>query len=180
MKTMEDLLNNAINRINPNCNEKEREKYQDIMLQLFDGKPLSKALGMTPEMLEYLYSYGYRLYNSGNYKNAAIIFAFLTTIFPDKSKYYLALAASLHMQSKFQEAVNMYMEAFYLDMKDPLPFYHISDCYIKMNKPEYAAFALGMVINQASDKPEYAKIKERAELAQNSLGKELEKLSSVK
>lgn len=175
MKTLQEYIQDSINKIAPKITPEEKKEYENIFNRLMqDGMSLSEAVGLNTEMLENLYAYGYRLYNNGNYKAASLIFSFLTTLNSEEPKYFLSLGACYHMQKEYINAINNYMSAFYLNMMDPLPFYYISDCYIKLNKIDFAAFSLGLVMQLASKDPKYSKIRERAQLIQDALGKQIE------
>ena len=56
-----------------------------------------------------------------------------------------------------------------LDPTNPIPHYHSSDCFIQMKEYLSAMLSLELVIQNCKNKPEYAKMKERAQLSLKSL-----------
>lgn len=168
MKTKE--IQDVITEIKPNCTQKQREEYGNLLTRLLAGEVIPlETLNVRPEMLEYLYGHAYRMFTAGQYKNAAVLFSFLIVLNSANFKHHMALGACFHRMGQHVEAMNQYMAAFFLNPDNPLPFYHISDCYIKLKKLDYAAFSLGMAIALAGNDPQYLKIKERAELTQATL-----------
>lgn len=174
MTKIEEVIQTAITKVKPNCSEKDRENYHNVLSKVLDeGMSMREAMAMSGDTLEYLYGYAYRFYTTGNYKNASLVFAYLTMLDINNPKYFMAFAACKHRLKEYYEAINAYLSAFYLNVKDPLPFFHISDCYEKLNKPDYALFSLGMAIHIAGENPYYAKIKERALLREAAIQNEL-------
>lgn len=176
MKTIEELIKDTVEEVSPNSSPKEKMEYAAMLQKsIEEGRfPSKEEFGITPDMLTGLYASGYRLYNSGNYNDASIIFSILGLMDSKNSDYIFSLGACHHQLKEFKDALNYYMAAFYMDTRNPLPFFHIADCYIQMKKPGHAIFSLAMVIAQAGDNPNYAKIKQKAELIRNRLLNEVE------
>lgn len=176
MKTVEDLIKEAVEGAYPEGNPKEKTECANKLRKIVETGQMPRAedFSITPQMLATLYNLAYQDYNSGKYNEAANIFSFLCVIEPENADYVFALGACQHMLKNYWEALNSYMAAFYLDVSNPLPFLHISDCYIQMKKPGHAICSLGIVLAQAGDNPKYAKIKERSKLTRESLIKEIE------
>ncbi len=179
MATMYELIEETIAKVAPNCSERDKKSYEDALKKmLLQGVPFDQAAGLTQEIKDTLYAYAYRLYGSGKCKDALLIFSLLSTLDNANPTYSFGVAACRHMLKEYQDALNAYVACYYMDLNNPLPFYHMSDCYLKLNRPDYAAFSLGMVINIAGNEPKYAKIKERAQLTQASLIKGIEQLAA--
>jgi type III secretion system low calcium response chaperone LcrH/SycD len=166
----EEMINEAIEKVMADYSEEQKEKYVE-MIKLIYNKDVSLALAlkMKPELLEGIYAYAYRLYGSGNFQTALLLFAYLVTLEPAILKYHMGQAACHHMLKQYDEAENSYIIAYYLDRKNPLPFFHIADCKLKTNSIEEAFFCLGVAAELAKQHPKYDKIKEKALLMQNAL-----------
>ena len=76
------------------------------------------------------------------------------------------------MLKEYKNAIQTYTMCTLRDPKNPLPHYHSSDCFIQMKDFLSAMICLEMAIKRAGDKPEYAKMKERALMSLESLKKQ--------
>lgn len=128
-----------------------------------------KALGVTPEMMEGIYSHAYNMYNRGLYKDGANIFRLLLMLDFREPKYCMGLSACLHMEKNFEAAAQMYMMTAALDPGNPLPYYHAADCYIQLDKPTSARKSLEFAIDIAGDDPKYTVLVERSKLMHEAL-----------
>lgn len=127
------------------------------------------AMGINNNLLEGIYAQAYRLYNTGKYVEATHLFRMLILTNPAETKYLLGLAACFHMLKEYKNAIQTYTMCSILDPQSPLPHYHSSDCFIQMKDYLSAMLSLEMSISKAADRPEYAKMKERAALSLDSL-----------
>lgn len=132
-----------------------------------------QVLKFSDQTMEAIYGQAYNLYNQGKYKDASYIFRLLMMLDYLNSKYSLGLAACLHRMKDYKQAANVYLMCGMLDPKNPIPHYHAADCYIQLNAPLLAVFALDMCINAAKDQPQYDTIKQRAELMKEALDKQV-------
>lgn len=137
------------------------------------GKTTKDALGLTDAMVEGIYGQAYRLYNTGKYRDACQIFRLLLMINATEVKYAMGFAACFHMLKEYDAAVGAYNMVTVIDPNNPIPFYHISDCYIKLGDPLSAKVALDMAVKRAGEKPEFRTIKDRALMTIEGLKKEL-------
>lgn len=154
--------------------QKNMEKLGQTLSDLSDniinkGMLPKDALGLSDAIIEGIYAQAYRLYNTGKYSEAIHLFRMLVMLNTTESKYILGLAACFHMLKEYQNAVQTYAMCAMLDPESPIPHYHASDCYIEMKDKLSAIISLDLAIQRAGDKPEYAKVKERASLTIESL-----------
>jgi type III secretion system low calcium response chaperone LcrH/SycD len=131
------------------------------------------AIGVSSQFLEGVYAQAYRLYNTGKYTEASHLFRMLILMDPTEAKYVLGLAACFHMLKEYKNAVQTYTMYGILDPTTPLPHYHSSDCFIQMKDYPSAFVCLKMAIKYAGDRPEYAKLKERAQLSLESIKEQI-------
>jgi type III secretion system low calcium response chaperone LcrH/SycD len=160
-----------------NITEEERKKFEssfkDLTQKLFvQGMPPKDALGINNNILEGIYAQAYRLYNTGKYIEATHLFRMLIMINATEPKYILGLAACFHMLKEYKNAIQTYTMCTLLDPQNPLPHYHSSDCFIQMKDYVSAMICLEMAIKRAGERPEYAKMKERALMSLESLKKQ--------
>lgn len=153
-----------------------REFAEKIFLK---GMPPKDAMGINKNLLEGIYAQAYRLYNTGKYPEAVHLFRMLILLDPKEPKFVLGLAACFHMIKEYRNAIQTYTMCSLLDPADPIPYYHSSDCFIQMKDYISAMLCLEMAIKRAGDKPEYAKLKERALLSLESLKQQQQESSSA-
>lgn len=153
--------------------EKLEQGLGDITDKMFKQGMLPKdAIGLNNNILESVYAQAYRLYNTGKYIEAVHLFRILIMMNALEPKYMLGLAACFHMLKEYENAIQTYMMCCTIDPHNPVPHYHSSDCFIQMKDYLSAMLSLELAISTAGDKPEYAKMKERAQLSLDSLKKQ--------
>jgi type III secretion system low calcium response chaperone LcrH/SycD len=157
--------------------EKQGEKFDKAFGEIADkmmmqGISPKEAMNLSPSYLENIYAQAYRLYNTGKYAEAAHLFRILIMFNAMEPKYMLGLAACFHMLKEYVNAIQTYTMCSALDPHNPIPHYHSSDCFIQMKEYVSAMLCLELAIERAGDKPEYAKMKERALLSLESLKKQ--------
>jgi type III secretion system low calcium response chaperone LcrH/SycD len=130
------------------------------------------AMGLSDAMVEGLYSQGYRLYNTGKYKDASQLFRLLIMIDSTNAKYTMGLAACFHMLKEYESAVSTYALCGIIDPDSPIPYYHSSDCFIQMKDNVSAIISLEMAVKRCGTKPEFQSLKDRALLTIESLRKD--------
>lgn len=131
------------------------------------------ALGLTDAMVEGIYGQAYRLYNTGKYRDAAQIFRLLLMLNATEVKYAMGLAACFHMLKEYTSAVGAYNMVTVIDPNNPVPFYHLSDCYIKLGDLLSAIVVLDMAIKRSGEKAEFRTIKDRAKMTIEGLKKQM-------
>ncbi|MBA3957379.1 MAG: SycD/LcrH family type III secretion system chaperone [Parachlamydiaceae bacterium] len=176
MKTLDEAIEQAVTKSNPHITPAEKEHQIEMLRRTIEeGRtPTLEDLGLTREMLNNLYVFTSRLYNSGKYEDASSVFAMLALLDDKEFDYPFALASCHHMLKQYSQAISNYMLAFNLDNTNPLPFYHIADCYMQMKKPVHAIHSFDLVEVIAKGQAKYNKIKERATLTRDRLIKEIE------
>lgn len=153
-----------------NQREQFAQAFGEVSHKMFKQDITPKdALGVNSNVLESVYAQAYRLYNTGKYVEAAHLFRILIMMNVMEPKYLLGLAACFHMLKEYQNAIQTYTMCSALDPQNPIPYYHSSDCFIQMKDYLSAMICLEMAVSRAADKPEYAKMKERALLSLESL-----------
>ncbi len=150
--------------------EKFQKAYSDIMNRMFkDGMTPKDAMGVNNNVLESIYAQAYRLYNTGKYIEAVHLFRILIMMNVTEPKYTLGLAACFHMLKEYKNAIQTYTMCSTIDPDTPIPYYHSSDCFIQMKDYLSAMLCLQLAIDKSENKPEFAKIKERAMMSLDSL-----------
>ena len=132
-----------------------------------------ESLGFSPEMIDKIYEHGYYIFQSGKYKEALPVFNLLRELDGGEAHFTFAIAACHHHLKNYEEAIGNYMLYELLDDTNPLPYYHMYDCFTKMGQPLLAAGALQQAGRLAKQDPQYAELKVRTDL-------ELEHLKSLK
>lgn len=165
---MTNVLNSTIKTVLSNIdvplNDNEKIKCEKILKDVFEkGVPIAKAIGFNEGNLEWIYEHGQQRYNLGDYEKSTAVFSFLCMLTDKNPKYWFGLAASYHMLKKYLEAADAYRHCIKLEPENPIYFYHLSDCMLQKDDTALALFYLVLAINLCKDKPEYQKLKYRAE-----------------
>lgn len=133
--------------------------------------------GLTDAMVEGIYGQAYRLYNTGKYREASQLFRLLVMLNATEPKFAMGFAACFHMLKEYKAASSAYTLVALIDPENPIPFYHVSDCFVQMKDPPSAIIALEMAVKRAGDKPAYKVLKDRCLMTIASLKKELDKMA---
>lgn len=181
MKTTEELIHDTVVEIAPNEKPDTVEKMEKILRAIvLDGVAPKEAMGVDQKTLEMIYDLAYQHYNSGKFNNALLLFIFLSGIDPKDFRYRMGVAASLHMNKQYQEAIEAYLICNMLEPMNPVPFYHLSDCFIQLKDPFRAMYFLKMSIAQAqSDPTRYATLIERGNMACKSIVNDVRKIPQL-
>lgn len=134
---------------------------------------IKDVFGISDESAEAIYGQAYLLYTTGRYKDAAEIFKLLIMMNSTEPKYVMGLGACYHMLKEFHSAASTYMLVAAIDVLNPLPYFHASDCYIQMGDKVSGALMLEMALKRAGDQKKYETLKQRAEISLIGLKKEL-------
>ena len=116
--------------------EYTQEELETMTKAVLNGATIGDVCNISQDMLESLYSLGYNLYTSGNYKDAEIVFSGLCLYDP---RFWMGLGGSRQANGKYREAVDAYglcsaMEA----LSSPVPVLQAGMCYLKMGDREKA------------------------------------------
>lgn len=163
MKTPKEIIKNRVNELGQTQPQEIKDAIEKLALDIYEkGMKPKDAMGLSDQMVEGMYSFGYRLYNTGKYDQASQLFRLLIMLDPMQARFMMGLGACLHMQKKYEDASNAYVLCAVLDLTNPLPHYHAADCYLEDNKLELAVTALQSCIIICGEQPQYSVIKERA------------------
>lgn len=169
-----DSSQGSANQESLGIDEDQKEQFGKALGEISDsffrrGMPPKEVFEVDNRILENIYSQAYRQYNTGKYTEASHLFRILIMMDSSEEKYMLGLAACFHMLKEYDNALNSYTLCSSINPKNPIPYYHSSDCYIQLQDYLSAMITLEITIVRAGDNPEYAKMKERAILTLESL-----------
>lgn len=102
----------------------------------------AEALGFSPPIMELMYQQGYNLFQSGKYQDALKIFTILRQLDITEMRYSFAIAASYHYMKDYLDAAANYLIYKSMDPSNPLPSFHLYDCFMKADYPQSALIAL--------------------------------------
>lgn len=170
MATLRETIQEITNKMKAEFPSENPQRHAEVLLNFFEkGIMPFESMGFDNRFVGMLYSYAYKLFQSGKFSDAEQVYRLLMCLNPLDARYPHALAATLHKEKKFQESLNNYIVAAYLAPDDPMPLYHASDCCMQMNDPYSALTMLSMVIDRVGERKEFNLLKQRAELSINSL-----------
>lgn len=170
MATREELIEQTIKKMQTKHPEQDVDLHREMLRKIFiEGIPAGEAMKLSKEFLEFVYAHAGNMFNAGKYEDAAQIYRFLRIYSPSDNRFAMALAACLHRQKKYKEAVDMYMLTYLLDKESFVPLYHMSDCFIQMNQPGAASIILQNVLKLIEGRDDLKIIRERVLLTVESL-----------
>lgn len=173
--TMREKVREVIDQMGEEVVPKHMKKrLEDTLDKMYvEGKWPKDALGIPPESLESLYQHAYQLFQGGKYREALTCFSFLRQIDPPSFRYHFGVAACHHYLKEYDEAAGNYLFCTYMDVLNPVPFFHLYDCFVHQNDPYSALYALEKTILRAEGQPQFAVLKERAKLEKQKIEKEI-------
>jgi len=138
-----------------------------------------EALGFSSELIDEIYDYGFHLFQSGKFKEALPVFFLLQQLDTADPRFIFAVAATHHHLKNYEEAAGHYMLYEILDSTNPLPYYHMYDCFTKLGDSYLAINALKVAKNLTENNPRYAELQGKIDLELKRL-KSLESSSKEK
>ena len=105
------------------------------------------ALGLDEPDYQTLYELGSRLYEQARYLDAVKAFGYLCLLKPMERDYESALASSLQMSKNHKEAIRHYTNVSAMDMRDPVPTFHICECMLALGMIDEVREGLVLVID---------------------------------
>jgi type III secretion system low calcium response chaperone LcrH/SycD len=177
MKPATEQLLAKFNQMDGMLSDKEKELCKEALIKVYEkGEKPKDAMGFSDEFIEYVYSFGYNLYNHGDYTKAKDIFTLLTIFVPGEARFNLALAATHHQRKEYGVAVEKYFLSALQDTSTPWPFYYMYDCYYKTGNLSDAEISLMQAIHRCKDNPTLSEVKQRSEMILEGLEQEIEQL----
>jgi len=167
-------LKQTTERMAGQLGKKTADGQNALIKQLLEkGIKPKDIIGLNDTMVEGIYGQAYRLYNAGKYKEAIQLFRLLIMLNAMEAKYTMGLAACYHMLKEYENAIAAYTSCGVIDPLSPIPYYHVSDCYLKMEDKRSALIALEFALKRVGEKPEFAIIKDRIIRSIESLKQEI-------
>jgi len=140
----------------------------DVVNLLMSGGTLGSLQHFTPSDYESVYKLGHQFYARGAYNDAFKAFGFLVLNNHLDRRFLFAFAATCQMLKRYEESIRYYTLAMILNVDDPLPSLHMSECLIGLGKLPEALEMLRMVIDECGS--EHQLTRRRAEALRELLG----------
>lgn len=157
---IEELIQKNVSNLGDKLNGEDKKKLIDVLRKvILEGMTPKDAMKLDDQVMNLGYSYAYNLYNTGKFEEANQTFRILRTLDPRSPRYTMGLAACYHKQKEFEKAAEVYFACSLIDLTSPIPFYHMSDCYMQMDDPYDAYIALNAAAKRCGNDPTYAKLK---------------------
>ena len=147
---------------------------EEEVLMMMRQCGLPTELRANDAKLEEFYMIGYNNYKAGRFKEAAPFFHILIYARPKEAKFMMAIAACYHMMKDYQQATGWYTLTTFLDPKDPRPYYHIADCWLKVGEPMAAFLALETGMDVAAKSEKYNSLRDRMSAMHSNLEHEFD------
>ena len=178
MKHTKHSIKKAVQETGETIQKAKGKEFKELTDKALKKSYLVKdIIGLSDESTEGIYGQAYLLYNTGKYSDASEIFRLLIMLNSTEPKYIMGLAACYHMMKEYEGAAAAYILVSLVDPLSPIAHFHASDCYIQLGDKASAILSLEMAVRKAGDKPEFATLKERAQITLQGLKKELYELA---
>jgi len=159
------MIDEVTSQASSELNEEQLAILRGILEDVYlNGKNLAEALDLTEQNLEDIYRIAYNNYNASQYLDARNIFTFLTLLNSEEPRYFFGAGAAYQMLKDYPNAIAFYVCCTALDLLNPLPWYHLADCYMNQNQMLDAAVAFNNVLIRTKTNPIYSKIRSRSQI----------------
>jgi type III secretion system low calcium response chaperone LcrH/SycD len=149
-----------------------RGPTEEAIVNMFEKNLTPKEIaGMSPDQFEMLYDMGYKLFKGGKFKQALGIFSTLRSLDVDSFRYNFATGACHQYLQQYDHAILDYFLCTAINPLDPMPHFHMYDCFLRKGDIFPALQSIVSVIVITKNRPEYIELKEKALLEYRSLKK---------
>ncbi|MCB1112836.1 MAG: SycD/LcrH family type III secretion system chaperone [Chlamydiales bacterium] len=174
---IQGMIDSVMDSMPKTFSDKEKKLHREVLEKVFlKGEPLNEAVGISDEMMELIYAFGFNMYQSGNLKDAIGVMNLLCILCPESVRYQFALAAAYHMHKDYEEAIKRYLCCSFVDKLSPVPFFHAADCYMKMKDDSGAFLMLTLVLERCGKEKMYHTIREKSEMMLKAIKERMEKV----
>lgn len=106
-----------------------------LLSHIFSGGTMAEWEGRSPEAIKIIHYNAIKLYNSGNYDDAHILFHELVRLNHSNYEFMFSLAACLQKKKRYANAANVYLSSIMLNEGDTNlePSFRIAECLIASN-----------------------------------------------
>lgn len=111
---------------------------------------LATHAGCTAQDCEALYTLGHRLYGQSRYLEALNVFGMLVMLKSLEHRFVFGFGSCLQMLGRYEEAINHYGTALFVDIDDPAPLLHTCECLLALGQKEHAHDALKVLQTEYS------------------------------
>jgi len=171
---LHEYIKETVNKLGPDVSKEEKKEHAKLMVKIFEkGMSPKEAMQITDEEVAQIYSFAYSKFSAGQYADSRELFKMLLTLEPLNPDFATALGICHHRLKNYDYAINCYMLGGILDMKSPVCFFYLYDCYVNTNDMVAAGVMLCNVIARCGDQPIYASVKKDAQARLDVLQKKI-------
>lgn len=128
------------------------EELQKITHGLLKGLTIADVTDADPKTLDALYALAYNYYTAQDYEKAQTIFQALCVYKHNEEKYWLGLGGCRQALQEYGKAIDAYSIAGFAGaLKDPVPFFYASQCFLKLGDKEGAIGSLQSLLTMGDD-----------------------------
>jgi len=128
----------------------DAEATRLLLEGLREGATVADLKGVTPDMLEGVYSLAHRFYQAGQLEEAETFFRFLCLYDFYNAEYALGLGAVMQLKRDHEAAIGMYAVAQTLALDDDRPMFHVGQCRLAQGKLRQARECFEAVARRAA------------------------------
>jgi len=165
------LVHESVMKVQQMVSPETLPLIEETLLKIgMENLTLCEAMEISKEVVEEFYEQGYHFFQGGKFKDALTIFNLLE-LFTGGSdpRITFAIPACYHHMKKYTEAAGYYMIYEALHPDEPLSYYHLYDCFKKMNQPLLAYNALIQAKNLVEKEAKYEDLKIKINVELNHL-----------
>jgi len=140
-----------------------------VIEHVVQEKPVKDVFGFTPAALEELYSLAYSRFSAGRYREALQLFEFLYRFDTQDERLAFGIAASYHQLKRYEDAAGYYILCHHLNPFNPVPSFHLYDCFMRLHQPLAALNAIQETIALSKISPQYKELEAKAQLESQHL-----------
>lgn len=169
-KQIKEIIELAMEQSGENIPKQLRQQMTENLTKIYEkGETPKQAFEISDQIMETCYNHAHNLYKAGKYVQALKIFEMLRKLNLADVRLSFAIAACYHYMGEYENAAANYVICKEIDTFNPVPCFHLYDCYMKLGKPVAAADLLAEVIAKSELDPQYSELKERALLEKENL-----------
>lgn len=164
--TRKELIRSAVDQLKGQFDDQVLSSIEEVIAKIEQELLLPlEALDLPPQLAEELYIKGYYLYQSGKFKEALAIFTIVNFLLMGaEPKLIFSMAACHHHLKDFIAAAQYYMMYQTFDKDNPIPFYHLYDCFQKTGHATAAEAALKCARDLAAKETKYTDLLHKIDL----------------